>query len=173
MRYVSLSSTPILPTTFTLPLSLSIAYSSSILINLSITLFLLISLKIIICGLKVSISSFPTISLLLLLLLVFKHNTKIYVQEDGNEYVLGGKERLSKNNKAIDVDKFLDGNTYPNRVKIVLNKKIAEKLDKQKIEIKHRGKVTKKVIKYNNEEFEIVLKELKLKEWKRTKDKNE
>ena len=102
--------------------------------------------------------------LILLLLLVFKHNTKIYVQEDGNEYVLGGKERLSKNNKSIDVDKFLDGNTYPNKVKIVLDKKIAEKLDKQKIEIKHRGKVTKKVIKYNNEEFEIVLKELKLKE---------
>ena len=102
--------------------------------------------------------------LILLLLLVFKHNTKIYVQEDGNEYVLGGKERLSKNNKSIDVDKFLDGNTYPNKVKIVLDKKIAEKLDKQKIEIKHRGKVTKKVIKYNNEEFEIILKELKLKE---------
>ena len=102
--------------------------------------------------------------LILLLLLVFKHNTKIYVQEDGNEYVLGGKERLSKNNKSIDVDKFLDGNTYPNKVKIVLDKKIAEKLDKQTIEIKHRGKVTKKVIKYNNEEFEIVLKELKLKE---------
>ena len=102
--------------------------------------------------------------LILLLLLVFKHNTKIYVQEDGNEYVLGGKERLSKNNKSIDIDKFLDGNTYPNKVKIVLDKKIAEKLDKQKIEIKHRGKVTKKVIKYNNEEFEIVLKELKLKE---------
>ena len=102
--------------------------------------------------------------LILLLLLVFKHNTKIYVQEDGNEYVLGGKERLSKNNKSIDVDKFLDGNTYPNKVKIVLDKKIAEKLDKQKIEIKHRGKVTKKVIKYNNEEFEIILKELKIKE---------
>ena len=102
--------------------------------------------------------------LILLLLLVFKHNTKIYVQEDGNEYVLGGKERLSKNNKAIDVDKFLDGNTYPNKVKIVLDKKIAEKLDKQTIEIKHRGKVTKKVIKYNNEEFEITLKELKTKE---------
>ena len=102
--------------------------------------------------------------LILLLLLVFKHNTKIYVQEDGNEYVLGGKERLSKNNESIDVDKFLDGNTYPNKVKIVLDKKIAEKLDKQKIEIKHRGKVTKKVIKYNNEEFEIILKELKLKE---------
>ena len=67
--------------------------------------------------------------LILLLLLVFKHNTKIYVQEDGNEYVLGGKERLSKNNKSIDVDKFLDGNTYPNKVKIVLDKKIAEKLD--------------------------------------------
>ena len=102
--------------------------------------------------------------LILLLLLVLKHNTKIYVQEDGNEYVLGGKERLSKNNKSIDIDKFLDGNTYPNKVKIVLDKKIAEKLDKQKIEIKHRGKVTKKVIKYNNEEFEIILKELKLKE---------
>ena len=102
--------------------------------------------------------------LILLLLLVFKHNTKIYVQEDGNEYVLGGKERLSKNNKTIDVDKFLDGNTYPNKVKIILDKKIAEKLDKQKIEIKHRGKVTEKVIKYNNEEFEIVLKELKTKE---------
>ena len=101
--------------------------------------------------------------LLLLLLLVFKRNTKIYVEEDG-EYVLGGMERLTNKHRTIDVDQYLDGNTYPNRVKIVLNKKIAEKLDKQKIEIKHRGKVTKKVIKYNNEEFEIILKELKLKE---------
>ena len=101
--------------------------------------------------------------LLLLLLLVFKRNTKIYVEEDG-EYVLGGMERLTNKHRTIDVDQYLDGNTYPNRVKIVLNKKIAEKLDKQKIEIKHRGKVTKKVIKYNNEEFEITLKELKTKE---------
>ena len=101
--------------------------------------------------------------LLLLLLLVFKRNTKIYVEEDG-EYVLGGMERLTNKHRTIDVDQYLDGNTYPNRVKIVLDKKIAEKLDKQKIEIKHRGKVTKKVIKYNNEEFEITLKELKTKE---------
>ena len=101
--------------------------------------------------------------LLLLLLLVFKRNTKIYVEEDG-EYVLGGMERLTNKHRTIDVDQYLDGNTYPNRVKIVLNKKIAEKLDKQKIEIKHRGKVTKKVIKYNNEELEITLKELKTKE---------
>ena len=93
---------------------------------------------------------------ILLLLVLFKHNTEIYVQEDG-EFVLGGKEKLTKKHKEIDIDQYLDGNTYPNEVKVILNKKIAKKLDKQKIKIKHRGKTTEYVIEFNNEEFEIKL----------------
>ena len=93
---------------------------------------------------------------ILLLLVLFKQNTEIYVQEDG-EFVLGGKEKLTKKHKEIDIDQYLDGNTYPNEVKVILNKKIAKKLDKQKIKIKHRGKTTEHVIEFNNEEFEIKL----------------
>ncbi len=96
--------------------------------------------------------------IILLLLLTSKNNTKIYVQENEYEYVLGGKEKLSKKHKKINVDKYLDKNTYSNKVKIVLDKKIAKKLNKQELEIRHRGKIAKRVVKYNDKEVEIVLK---------------
>ena len=95
--------------------------------------------------------------IILIILLINRKNTKIYVQEDENEYVLGGKEKLNKRNKTIDIDQYLDGNTYPNKVKIILDKKISQKLDKQEIKIKHRGKIIKRTVKFNDEEFEIIL----------------
>ena len=96
-------------------------------------------------------------AILLLILLSCRRNVKIYVKENG-EFVLGGLDKISKNNKYIDVDKYLDGDTYEKQVKIVLSDSISEKLDKDKIEIKHRGNKKDYKIKYEGKEIEIILK---------------
>ena len=96
-------------------------------------------------------------AILLLILLSSRRNVKIYVEEKG-EFVLGGLDKISKNNKYIDVDKYLDGDTYEKQVKIVLSDSISEKLDKDKIEIKHRGNKKNYKIKYEGKEIEIILK---------------
>ena len=95
--------------------------------------------------------------LLLLLLFLTKRNVKIYVEEDG-KFELGGLDKISKKKLSIDVDKYLDGDTYQNRAKVKLSDAISEKLDGQVIEIKHRGKINKYTIEYKDEPFEIVLK---------------
>lgn len=94
--------------------------------------------------------------LFLLILIVFKRNVKVYVFEDG-EYVLGGRDKITKKDPSLDIDKFLDGDTYANPVKIVLSDSISEKLDGKVIEIKHRGKTIKHTVKYNDEEYEFIL----------------
>ena len=96
-------------------------------------------------------------AILLLILLSSRRNVKVYVKENG-EFVLGGLDKISKNNKYIDVDKYLDGDTYEKQVKIVLSDSISEKLDKDKIEIKHRGNKKDYKIKYEGKEIEIILK---------------
>ena len=96
-------------------------------------------------------------AILLLILLSSRRNVKVYVKENG-EFVLGGLDKISKNNKYIDVDKYLDGDTYEKQVKIVLSDSISEKLDKDKIEIKHRGNKKNYKIKYEGKEIEIILK---------------
>ena len=96
-------------------------------------------------------------AILLLILLSSRRNVKVYVEEKG-EFVLGGLDKISKNNKYIDVDKYLDGDTYEKQVKIVLSDSISEKLDKDKIEIKHRGNKRDYKIKYEGKEIEIILK---------------
>ena len=57
----------------------------------------------------------------------------------------------------MDIDQYLDGNTYPNKVKIRLNDSISEKLDGKEIKIKHRGKTIKHKVKYKDEPYEIIL----------------
>lgn len=94
--------------------------------------------------------------LFILILIICKHNIKVYVFEDG-EFVLGGKDKISKKKPSLNVDKFLDGGTYPNQVKIRLNNSISKKLDGVEIEITHRGQVIKHTVKYNNEKYEIIL----------------
>ena len=94
--------------------------------------------------------------LFLILLLVFRRNVKIYVFEDG-EFVLGGKAKISKKNPSLDIDKFLDEDTYPNPVKVRLKDSISEKLDGKEIQITHRGKEITHKVKYNDEEYEFIL----------------
>ena len=96
-------------------------------------------------------------AILLIILLSSRRNVKVYVEENG-EFVLGGLDKISKNNKYIDVDKYLDGNTYEKQVKIILSDAISEKLNKNTIEIKHRGDKKKYKIKYEGKEVEIRIK---------------
>ena len=95
--------------------------------------------------------------ILLLLLLFFKRNVKIYVEEDG-EFVLGGIDKLTKKHPELNVDEYLDGETYPNKVKIHLSDTISEKLDGKEIQIKHRGKIIKIKIVYDDKPYELILK---------------
>ena len=97
--------------------------------------------------------------ILLILLLVFKRNVKVYVEEDG-EFVLGGLDKLSKKNLKLDIDQFLDNETYPNRVRIVLNDSISNKLDGEELEITHRGSIVKHKIVYNDKPYELILESL-------------
>ncbi len=66
-------------------------------------------------------------------------------------------DKLTARKRKINIDKFIDGETYKNKVLIHLNDKISQKLDGKEIEIKHRGEVKKFTIKYNDEPYEIVL----------------
>lgn len=98
--------------------------------------------------------------LFLIILLFFKRkNTKIYVVEDENkeEFVLGGIDKVNSKEPKLNIDKYLDGETYPNKVKIRLNDIISEKLDGKDLEIKHRGNIIKYKIKYEGKPYEIIL----------------
>lgn len=92
----------------------------------------------------------------LLLLLLAKRNVKVYVEE-GEEFEFGGMDKLTKRNRKLNIDKYIDGETYQNRVLIRLNDAISEKLDGKEIEIKHRGITKKFTVKYSDKPYEIVL----------------
>ena len=97
---------------------------------------------------------------LLLLILFLRRNVKIFVTEDSGdevEFELGGKDRITKRNPRIDVDQYLDTETYPNKVEIVLKDSISKKLDGEEIEVLHRGATIRFKVKYNDEPFVIIL----------------
>ena len=75
--------------------------------------------------------------LMLLLLLATKRNTKVYVEEEG-KFELGGGKKLSKRHPYIDIDKYLDGETYLNKVKVELNKKISKQLNGKELRSEER-----------------------------------
>ena len=96
-------------------------------------------------------------SIILLILIFFRRNVKVYVEED-DEFVLGGLDKINKKHLELDIDKYIDGETYQNTVRIRLSKSISEKLDGKEIEIKHRGQKIKYKITYDNKPYEIILK---------------
>jgi len=99
----------------------------------------------------------PLALIMLLALLISRKNTKIYVEED-KEFALGGKVKLSNKNLYINVNDYLDGETYKGKVKIVLDDNISKKLDGKELSIKHRDKETKLKLKYEDKPIEIILK---------------
>jgi len=84
--------------------------------------------------------------LLLAILFATRRNTKIYIEENG-KFELSGSRKLSKRRLNIDIDDFLDGDTYLGRVKIVLNKNIAKKLDGELIEITLQSRLQRRKIR--------------------------
>jgi hypothetical protein len=94
--------------------------------------------------------------LLMIVLILTKRNVNIYVEEE-KEFVLGGKTKLTKNNLYIDINPYLDDETYLNKVKVRLSDAISEKLDGKEIEIKHRGNIIKYKVHYENKPYEIIL----------------
>lgn len=93
---------------------------------------------------------------LLLVLLFRKRNVKVFIEENG-KFELGGLDKLTKKRLTLDVDKFLDNETYTSKVKVRLNDKISEKLDGKEITIIHRNEYKHFVIRYTGEPYEIIL----------------
>ena len=95
-------------------------------------------------------------SLLVLIALAFiiivlakrRKNVKIYIEE-GDEKVLVGKERLTKDNRELDLNKYY--NKYKeDEYKIVLSKSISKKLDKKTVSLTVHDKKESFVVNYDS-----------------------
>ena len=98
-------------------------------------------------------------SLLVLIALAFiiivlakrRKNIKIYIEE-GDEKVLVGKERLTKDNRELDLNKYY--NKYKeDEYKIVLSKSISKKLDKKTVSLTVHDKKESFVVNYDSKEY--------------------
>lgn len=92
----------------------------------------------------------------LLLLVAFRRNVKIF-EEEKEKFKLVGKARISRRHLVINVDKFLDNESYLHRIKISLNKKISRKLDGEEISVKYKDEYLRYIVKYDYEKFEIII----------------
>ena len=95
--------------------------------------------------------------LLILLALAFKHNVKVYEEEDG-EFLLCGLDIISKKNLRLNIDKYLDNETKNNNIKIVLSKSITKRLKDKELEITYNKNTIKYIIKAKDKKEEIILK---------------
>ena len=95
--------------------------------------------------------------LLILLALAFKHNVKVYEEEDG-EFLLCGLDIISKKNLKLNIDKYLDNETKNNNIKIVLSKSITKRLKDKELEITYNKNTIKYIIKAKDKKEEIILK---------------
>ena len=95
--------------------------------------------------------------LLILLALAFKHNVKVYEEEDG-EFLLCGLDRISKKNLKLNIDKYLDNETKNNKIKIVLSRSITKRLKDKELEITYNENIIKYIIKAKDKKEEIILK---------------
>lgn len=94
---------------------------------------------------------------ILALLAATKRNTQILVEENG-EYSFAGAMKIGRRKARIDVNKFLDSSTYNNKVKIIINKSTAERLDGYELEIIHREGIQRFKVNYQGRAYEINLK---------------
>ena len=95
--------------------------------------------------------------LLLLIALATRKNVEIYaITEDERKLV--GKEKITKNNRRIDLDEY-EKKLAKSNIEIVLNKNITRKLDEEMVDIIFKGKKsTYKVKDIDNKEFSIKMK---------------
>ena len=93
----------------------------------------------------------------MLALLLTRKNAKIYALVDGKQRLIG-KVKVHDENTMIDVNKYLNGDTYNKHIKIVLNKEISNKLDGKEIHIKYKDQTTKSKVNYADDNYKIDVK---------------
>ena len=97
--------------------------------------------------------AFLALVLFLIVLAKRRKNVKIYIEE-GDERVLVGKEKLTKNDRDIDLNKYYDKYKEEN-YKVVLSKSISKKLDNKTVNLTVHDKEESFKVEYNDEEFVI------------------
>ena len=97
------------------------------------------------------ILAFLALLLFLIVLAKRKKNVKIYIEE-GDERVLVGKEKLTKNDRELDLNKYYKKYKEEN-YKIVLSKSISKKLDNKTVNLTVHDKEESFKVEYNDEEF--------------------
>ena len=91
------------------------------------------------------------ITLIIIAIVKDRKNVKIYLEE-GNERVLVGKEKVTKNERVLDLNKYY--NKYKeDEYKIVLSKSISKKLDKKTVNLIVHDKQESFTVDYNNEAY--------------------
>ena len=91
------------------------------------------------------------ITLIIIAIVKDRKNVKIYLEE-GNERVLVGKEKVTKHERVLDLNKYY--NKYKeDKYKIVLSKSISKKLDKKTVNLIVHDKQESFTVDYNNKAY--------------------
>ena len=97
--------------------------------------------------------AFLALVLFIIVLAKRRKNVKIYI-EDGDERVLVGKEKLTKNDRDLDLNKYYNKYKEEN-YKVVLSKSISKKLDNKTVNLTVHDKEESFKVEYDDEEFVI------------------
>ena len=91
------------------------------------------------------------LAFIIIILAKRRNNVKIYIEE-GDEKVLVGKEKVTKDNRELDLNKYY--NKYKeDEYKIVLSKSISKKLDKKTVNLTVHDKKESFVVDYDSKEY--------------------
>ena len=97
--------------------------------------------------------AFLALVLFIIVLAKRRKNVKIYIEE-GGERVLVGKEKLTKNDRDLDLNKYYNKYKEEN-YKVVLSKSISKKLDNKTVNLTVHDKEESFKVEYDDEEFVI------------------
>ena len=97
--------------------------------------------------------AFLALVLFIIVLAKRRKNVKIYIEE-GDERVLVGKEKLTKNYRDLDLNKYYNKYKEEN-YKVVLSKSISKKLDNKTVNLTVHDKEESFKVEYDDEEFVI------------------
>lgn len=105
-------------------------------------------------GMLAGITALATLAGIILLIALFakdRKNVKVYIEE-GNERVLVGKEKLTNDNRNIDLNKYYD-KYKEDEYKVVLSKGISKKLDNKTVNIRVHNKEKDIKVDYQGKEY--------------------
>ena len=105
-------------------------------------------------GMLAGITGLATLAGIILLIALFakdRKNVKVYIEE-GTEKVLVGKEKLTNDNRSIDLNKYYD-KYKEDEYKVVLSKEISKKLDNKTVNIRVHNKNKDIKVDYQDKEF--------------------